>query len=96
MIGGPPWNNQQWVGFGYDRRPLPATTASHRWFERPGLCDLNGGLPMHPAIIYDKELMVMGFLYGHSYGVMKCEWMVYVSCCKSLKAYPCHMFMGKL
>ena len=51
MIGGTPWNNQQWVGFGYDRGPLPAATASHRWFTKPGPCDLNGGLPMHPAII---------------------------------------------
>ena len=50
-MGGTPWNNQQWVGFGYDRGPLPAATASHRWFTKPGPCDLNGGLPMHPAII---------------------------------------------
>ena len=51
MIEGPPWNNQQWVGFGYVRGPLSTASASHMWVERVRLCHLNGGLPMHPAVI---------------------------------------------
>ena len=66
MTEGPPWNNQQWVRFGYVRGPLSATTASHMWFERPGLCDFNGGLPMHPAVIQPSARFSRSWQASHS------------------------------